>query len=207
MTKTPAFTPPTSNWQTPAVTWIEAIDRYLTFVQVPSWRVNAFKLDGSLSPEKAAALRPKMMRVLNSIACRNSVDVPSCEARIDDLKSLAQSLGKSVPKPERCSRALHWHFQRTFLLNGAGYTCQYCGRTAWEVFDEANGSEPRTLRFEIDHLVPKRKTEDSTVFDAKNLVLACRSCNTIKGEMDEKRFRVELQSLGRAVHRKYGSPG
>jgi hypothetical protein len=37
---------------------------------------------------------------------------------------------------------------------------------------------------------------------ANNLVVACRSCNTIKGEMTEERFSAELRSLTDAVHRK-----
>lgn len=134
MTKKTAIDAPTSAWQTPAKSWFEAIDRYLTFIQVPSWRVNAFKPDGRLSAEQAATLRLKMMQALNGMASRRAVSALTCEAVIGDLKSLAQSLGKHVPKAQRCSKLIHWHFQRAFLLNAAGYTCRYCRRNAWEVF-------------------------------------------------------------------------
>ena len=43
--------------------------------------------------------------------------------------------------------------------------------------------------------------------DAKNLAIACRSCNTIKGEMTEGRFHSELTSLAAAVVRMNGQSG
>jgi 5-methylcytosine-specific restriction endonuclease McrA len=77
----------------------------------------------------------------------------------------------------------------------------YCGRTAWGVYSEKAGAEPpRTLRFEIDHRTPRRKM--AGVDDSNNLVVACRSCNTIKGEMTEERFLAELRSLAAAADRK-----
>ena len=168
---------------------------------MPSWRVNAFKLDGSLSPSDADSLRTNMRRVVEGVATRRSVSPVTCDASMADLNELLKFHGSGAPKAQRCSKRLHWHFQRAFLFNRAGYSCRYCRRTAWDVYDEDTGLQPRrTLRFEIDHLVPRRKTVDRSQFDPGNLVVACRSCNTIKGEMAEDRFLIELRSLGCAVY-------
>ena len=98
---------PTANWEKPARTWIDAIDRYLNFVQIPSWRVNPSKLDGRLSRDEAEALRPKTMQVLNRMAARRSVEVATCAVEIGDLGSLTKSSGRDVPKAHRCSKRLH----------------------------------------------------------------------------------------------------
>ena len=192
---------PTAHWREPLAKWVDIIERYIAFVQMPSWRVNAFKLDGSLPPSDAALLRTNMRRVVENVASRRSVSAAQCDASMADLDDLLTFHGAGAPKAERCSKRLHWHFQRAFLFNRAGYSCRYCRRTAWNVYDEDTDPQPRrTLRFEIDHLVPKRKTADRTQFDSGNLVVACRSCNTIKGEMAEDRFLIELRSLGCAVY-------
>jgi 5-methylcytosine-specific restriction endonuclease McrA len=126
-----------------------------------------------------------------------------CVAARDDLRRLLRLQGRQIPRPERCSEELRWHLQRAFLLNESGYTCVYCGRTAWGVYaEQAEAEPPRTLRFEMDHRTPKRKMSDPDDLTSGNLVVACRSCNTIKGEMDEGRFLLELKSLAAAVHRK-----
>jgi len=104
------------------------------------------------------------------------------------------------PRSNRCPKRLYSHFQRAFLLNQFAYTCTYCRRTAWGVFAEINTGEPSpTLRFEIDHRITRRRLEQANHDDFDNLVVACRSCNTIKGEMEEGRFLLELNSLALAV--------
>jgi hypothetical protein len=95
------------------------------------------------------------------------------------------------------------HLQRAYLFNAAGYTCLYCRGSAWDVYAEENGTErPRTLRFEIDHRTTRRRLPDRKGFDPRNLVVACRSCSTIKAEMLKSRFMRELESLTSAVSRK-----
>jgi len=196
---------PTSEWQKPVETWIEVLDRYITYIQVPAWRVNAFTRHGAdtrpcVPADEAALLRTKMLRAINGVARRLSVPASECTARIDDLRSLVQLQGRHVPKPDRCSKEIHWHLLRAFLLNKFGYSCRYCGRSAWGVYGELAGTEaPRTLRFEMDHLTPRRKLADPS--DPDSLVIACRSCNTIKGEMTKERFWLELRSLASAVQR------
>jgi 5-methylcytosine-specific restriction endonuclease McrA len=198
---------PSHQWQKPAVTWVEIVDRYVFYIQVPAWRVNAFTRDGSetrpcVPPDEATLLRTRMLHTIEGVARRRSVSKKECLATIDDLRGLLQFQGRHVPQSERCPKQVHWHLQRAFMLNASGYTCEYCRRTAWGVYDENAGAEPRrTLRFEMDHRTPRRRMADPNDFNPGNVVIACRSCNTIKGEMPEDRFLLELKSLASAVHR------
>lgn len=200
---------PGPQWGRPARNWLDVVERYITYVQVPAWRVNAFTKTGTdtrpcMPAGEAEVLRGRMLQVVGAIARRSSTSVGECVASAEHLVELLQFQGRHVVKGDRCPKDVLDRLQRAFLLNAAGYTCTYCGRTAWGVWGEKSGTEPpRTLRFEIDHRTPRRKIASGS--HANNLVVACRSCNTIKGEMTEERFFAELQSLTAAVHRKVES--
>jgi hypothetical protein len=141
-----------------------------------------------------------MLRVANHLATYRASQLSELRPERSDLHELLRYSGPGVRKGERCSKRLHWHFQRALLLNEAGYACAYCRRTAWGVLSEDTGDQPRrTLRFEVDHETTRRRLKDRDVFEARNLVIACRSCNTIKAEMTKERFLIELKSLARAV--------
>ena len=193
---------PSRDWQVPAATWPEIISRYVAFVQVPTWRATV-KSDGSektgcISAEDATKIGEQMSRMVERLFSGHRRHSPSKR----DLARIAKRQGRHISRNRRCSRKLAFHLQRALLLNAAGYTCFYCCRTAWGVYVEAAEGEPRrTLRFEIDHRTTRRRLPDPRAFDPDNLVVACRSCNTIKGEMQESRFRRELQSLASAVCR------
>lgn len=95
--------------------------------------------------------------------------------KLRDLDHLWNFQGRQV-RSERCPSALQVHFQRAFLLNTGAYTCAYCGRTAWDVYAEETGrTDRRTLRFEVDHRITRRRLRDPKKFDPENLVVACRS--------------------------------
>jgi hypothetical protein len=159
---------PSAEWQSPAATWVEILDRYVTYIQVPAWRVNAFTRDGmetrpSIPAEEAMALRAKMLRTIEAVAGRRSVPTNDCVAERNDLRELLRLQGQHIPRSERCPKEVCWHLQRAFLLNESGYSCVYCGRTAWGVYaDKAEGERPRTLRFEMDHRTPKRTTRSTS---------------------------------------------
>lgn len=68
---------------------------------------------------------------------------------------------------------LHGFEVREYLLQKCQYTCVYCQKSAF------NNANSKSLKLEIDHVVPKSKGgSDST----KNLVIACHRCNQIKGD-------------------------
>ena len=191
----------------PAAKWTDALDRYTTFLQVPTWRASV-KRGGEektphLSANEAELLRNQMLAALSRVSGgRLLTGKPSSE----DLKELWRRRGRGTPRSERCPSKLQVHFQRAFLLNAAGYTCTYCHRTAWGVFEEkCEGELPRTLRFEVDHQTTRGRLADPNRFDPENLVAACRSCNVVKGEMPVSRFLSELKSLGGSVQRGGGN--
>jgi 5-methylcytosine-specific restriction endonuclease McrA len=198
---------PDPTWATPASTWSEAISRYTTFLQVPTWRASV-KRDGHekaacWTTDEAARLRDGMVAALTRLAGGRHL---AAKPQPSHLADLWMRQGRSTPRRERCPTKLQTHFQRAFLLNAAGYKCCYCGRTAWGVYEEACASRtPRTLRFEVDHLLTRQRLQDRTKFDPANIVAACRSCNVIKAEMPVDQFLCELESIGRAVHMKQAS--
>jgi 5-methylcytosine-specific restriction endonuclease McrA len=67
---------------------------------------------------------------------------------------------------------------RMEILQRDNWTCQYCG---------ANG---HGVKLTIDHRVPTWRYNDHT---PKNLIVACRSCNSSKGRMSEQEFRDKLK--------------
>jgi 5-methylcytosine-specific restriction endonuclease McrA len=197
---------PSSAWKVPASSWGGAIDRYVTFLQVPTWRASV-KRDGTdrtrcLSAEQADSLGRKMRDTLRALRGAGAID--SAPSR-RDLGHFWENQGRQIARAKRCPSALQVHFQRALLLNAGGYTCFYCGRTAWGVYAEESGqTDPRTLRFEVDHHITRRRLSDPKQFDPENLVVACRSCNVVKAEMSEDVFRRELNSLATAVLRAAG---
>ena len=196
---------PDPGWGVPASNWTEVLDRYTTFLQVPTWRASV-KRSGEekpscLSSNEARLLRSHMLAVLGRLGGHRLTARPSS----DDLQDLWGRRGRSTPRSERCPSKLQVHFQRAFLLNAAGYRCPYCHRTAWGVYAEKCETEsPRTLRFEVDHQITRQRLKERDRFDPKNLVAACRTCNVIKAEMPMERFLHELASLSRAVQEKKG---
>lgn len=194
---------PDPAWGVPASNWTEVLDRYTTLLQVPTWRASV-KRGGEekapcLSVHEAGLLRNQMRTALARVSDGKLLTAkPSSK----DLEELWGRRGRSIPRSARCPSKLQVHFQRAFLLDAAGYTCAYCHRTAWGVFEEkCEGELPRTLRFEVDHHTTRGRLTDRDRFDPENLVAACRSCNVIKGEMPVNRFLAELASLsGSAQH-------
>jgi hypothetical protein len=190
---------PLPSWEQPVEKWLGALDRYVAYLQTPAWRATV-KRDGSekptcLSSAAACLVQTRMKAVLDAMARRRSVSVASLAPAIEDLVELSRLIGRHVPRADRCPSRLHWHFQRAYLLNQAGYRCRYCGRTAWGVYAQGSSKMRRTLRFEVDHRITRRRLKQPTEFDLSNLSAICRSCNVIKAEMPEDRFLEELESL------------
>ncbi len=93
--------------------------------------------------------------------------------RVEDTADLIRSpsIAWVIPSVIRLQRYIRrpptqtLSFNKKNILKRDGYTCQYCGR---------NGGE----RMTIDHVVP-RYLGGKTIWE--NVVSACRSCNTRKG--------------------------
>ena len=195
---------PSADWATPATKWEEIVERYVTYIQVPAWRVNAFTKRGDetrpcVPRNEAMRLSARLMEVVDRLLVRKPGGRPASFA---DLRRLSRHCGRDISREKRCSQEMFDRLSRAFLLNESRYTCIYCQRTAWGVYGEAYPDErPRTLRFELDHRTPRRKMAKIDEISPGDLVIACRSCNTLKGEMTEARFLSELRSLAAAVQR------
>ncbi|MEE9172956.1 MAG: HNH endonuclease [candidate division NC10 bacterium] len=104
--------------------------------------------------------------------------------RIEDSADLIRSpsVALFIPSVIRLQRYIQrppiqtLSFNKKNILKRDGYTCQYCGR---------NGSE----RMTIDHVVP-RFLGGKTIWE--NVVSACRSCNTRKGNRTPQQAEMRL---------------
>jgi len=140
-----------------------------------------------------ASLLAAVVPLIDSGALVRTVSAP-------DIRHIAARLNYSGRRFDQCPRCL-WHLWRAVIFNRDGYACRYCGRSTWEV----EATQGRGLRFELDHSTARARLgegEDCDDFDEGNIVTACRSCNVLKGQMDNARFEVELRSLSQALSRK-----
>ena len=199
---------PSAAWKKPVERWQAAIERYVDYRQLPTWRSKALENDGktessgSDTAEKAAKLKKALFRAIDFVAACRGVLASNCDIQVEDIESVKEELvGDNVSREQRLSIVNLYHLRNAYLFNRDSYTCQYCRRTVWGVYAEDTGSESRrVIRLEGDHRVSKQRTEDpDDDFDLDNLVAACRSCNTTKGAFSEERFRLELKSLATAV--------
>jgi len=83
------------------------------------------------------------------------------------------------------------NFFDALIFDRDGYTCHYCGREAFQFYEETG--QRRTLWLVVDHLDASRKTPG--LFEVENSDTACWTCNTIKGPLPEAAFLEELDSL------------
>ncbi len=78
---------------------------------------------------------------------------------------------------------------RALALVAWDHRCAYCRRTAAEAFAHrlsgADGDSYSAIRLELDHFVPLARGGAHTEY---NLVPACRSCNSSKGDRDPFAF-------------------
>ena len=187
---------PDLTWGKPAASWQEVIARYTSYLQIKTWRWRTHRFDGTkiqdcIGPEASARLRNKLLAKVESITIRGTFPYPVLQPMIDALlKTASQSSRRLDESPKWL-----WHLWRALILNRDGYRCRYCKRTAWDTYAELG----RTLRFELDHRTAKARLAQRNDFDLNNIVAACRSCNVIKGQMEEKAFFLELGSLAKAV--------
>lgn len=188
-------------WADPAREWTEVIARYTTFLQVESWRGRTHtpdgkeirnKVDADEAQKRAERLKSRL-RELEANRALPPLDSPFSQSAVDRM--LSGVLPKQIDR--RFDQSPGWlqDLWRAIVLNKHGYTCYYCHRTAWGVYEELSA----TLRIELDHKIAKSRLDERDDFDVENIVAACRSCNEVKGQMTVAHFLRELKSLARAV--------
>ncbi len=87
-------------------------------------------------------------------------------------------------------------FPHQDIFERDNWTCQYCGRSGAMDFDDWNHAW-----FAIDHVKPKKHEGGN---DPSNLVVACHTCNSVKGSdmcssVEEGREIIERKNAGRRV--------
>jgi len=192
-----------NEWLIPATTWEAVVDRYVCYRQLRAWRSRTRRKTGELVPQLKTAkeadnLRTCLMRTINILGSRSPTCFP--QPLPADIETIFSTLNEGTTRALKCRQIDIHDLWRAVLFNRDTYTCQYCHRSAWEMLAESRGE--RTLRFEIDHRLPR--IDNSREFDASNLLTACLSCNRIKGQLTEEQFRQELRSLAVAVCRTVG---
>jgi hypothetical protein len=108
------------------------------------------------------------------------------------------SLDTEPRNPRRGTRA--GRLWAAIVLDRCDFACCWCGRSAFETFK----NEGRTLRLELDHQTPR--AGGGATLSLENIRAACRSCNTLRGQLAPERMRAELLSMARAVLKAEGLP-
>lgn len=192
----PTFPEPSHAWAQPATTWDEAISRYIGFAMTPSRRGVAGA--EATSTDSAQRLHRKLTRLVAQLQQQRDWP-PSPSALVQDDVERLLALRRSSHR--RCDHGdALWDLWRTIVFDRHGYTCAYCHRSAVSTWMEPGRL---TFRLALDHRSPKYRDHERDDFSLANIVLACRSCNHIKGAMPIDRFEQELRSLGEALARKY----
>ena len=186
--------------------WHRVVARYAEFRSWPSWRgrdvVNGRKAKDRWSDKEIEKwVASTSERVLELISAG---DVPEQAEKLvreqATLDAFLVSQDLSPQSTKAWAEAPLWlsTLWKALILDRDDYRCGYCGRQAKEVYE----AEQRTLRLELDHRLAQSKKGCGWKLD--NITTACRSCNVMKGQMEEERFRKELLSLALAVLKKSG---
>jgi hypothetical protein len=189
----------TGDWRKTATTWAGVIARYIEYRQMKTWRGRTHGPDGRELPDhldgrSATKLEAKLRREIDDAVKAKHLPPKPHPWRDGGFSAFLKSKGVAGRPARKCPTWIQ-QIRKAVVLNRDRYTCRYCGRTAWGVFEE----EGRTLRFEMDHGTARARIPNCDDFDLTNIFAACRSCNVIKGQMEEQPFRRELRSLARAV--------
>jgi 5-methylcytosine-specific restriction endonuclease McrA len=189
---------PKRSWFEPATEWAEIVSRYVHFRRVKAQRGRTHRADGSLNPNRLSAaegrrLRRLLLEHVDQLIIEGGLPRTSEGLRQRSIDLLVKRAGCARDGSKRPPKWLD-HLWRAILLNRDRYTCRYCGRTAWDAHEQLGA----TLRFELDHRRAKSRLNIRDDFDLRNILIACRSCNVIKGQMNRSQFVKELRSLGTA---------
>jgi 5-methylcytosine-specific restriction endonuclease McrA len=190
-------------WSKSTDDWSELVARYCHFRRVKSWRGRERTLDGRMRQNRLQKVRAQRVGARLSARIKELREKGILPERVSMLSDASITRVAEYAVYAGANRANFdsgpaWlkDLWRAFVLNRDGYTCRYCHRSAWEAHAEL-GAVPR---FENDHTRAKARLGGRrNDFSVKNIVLACRSCNMIKGQMTLHQFKRELASLARSI--------
>ena len=173
--------------------WGRVIRRYTTHLGQPCWRGRTVVERGAPAPGRASDASVRRVKgALEELVTK--LPGNRTPARVSAIQVVLQRAGHDGRRFDKCPKAI-WHLWRALVFDRDNYTCRYCGRDSEQLLE----TEGRVLRLELDHVSPRAASSECDDFDALNIATACRSCNVMKGQMDERLFRLELDSLARSV--------
>lgn len=173
----------------PSRTWEDLIAVYTAFISWPAWFADGEEKPGG-PPEIKFLMTKRLARLRASL--------PAWPKTPGDFKQkhVALLFPDQDPKAPRTNPARSsgkgalW---TAIILDRDRYTCCWCGRSAFDVY----AAEMRTLRLQLDHYVPR--AQGGATLDLGNVRTACKSCNTLRGQLPEGKTLRELESLAKAV--------
>ncbi len=180
----------------PSCTWEDLIETYATFLSWPAWFA-----DGEEKVGGPKEIKLRMKKRIDELRA----ELPAWPRTPGDFKQkhVALLFPDQDPKAPRTNpvrstgKGALW---TAIILDRDQYTCCWCGRSAFEVY----ATEKRTLRLQLDHDKPRARA--GATLDLGNVRTACKSCNTLRGQLPEGKMRKELESLARAVAARHSKP-
>lgn len=192
---------PDPAWKTPTTAWEEVVNRYVQHRQVVTWRGRSHdseghKLRDHLESSAAERLRNTLLHQVERCVSDGTLCPAPFPLQATAFEALLKAEGLEGRSAPRCPAWIS-DLRKAAVLNRDGYTCQHCGRTAWDVFEESG----RTLRFEMDHRTAKSRIIECKRFRHGKHPHRVQVMQRGEGQMEVEAFLAELQSLARAVVR------
>jgi len=179
-----------------STTWPSLIKRYARYRRMPRWgsMLRVPRADGRMSAKHAR----RMVQEGNAAVTRLRLAVARfqerCGCRWPETPEPLWRRNAAIERLRALGRLGKTHVRslwEALVFDRDGYTCQYCGRNAFDFYRQTGRN--RTLRLVVDHRTAVGKERNT--FSMSNSVTACWSCNTLKGALPEKAFLEELDSL------------
>ncbi len=190
-------------------TWEELKRRFTTYRHVPSltnMSPRPFTPTGRLTADwrrryKATANSAikRVSETIDQLRIARLLPPRPSKLRQSHITAIARAARRKELRPRSALR-LFWE---AFILDCAGYRCNYCKRSPRSVLKETKGR--RGLRLVVDHCVPldsslrKKLRAELRDLTLKKCVCACWLCNTLKAHFPQRVFEEEINSLLRAV--------
>lgn len=180
-----------------SATWEALFERVAEFKSMACLRASG--------PDRRRPERDAVLKQLRRQFERERTHLPSSPSELtqEHLAALLGARGATTRGTSaRPSQAGLWNgLWRAIVLERDNYQCCFCRRSATEGVD-VPGEGRLAIRLELDHIEPR--SAGGHDYALSNIRAICRTCNTARSRMTDAHFRVELQSLAKAVCRTYG---
>jgi len=179
-------------------TWEALAKRYSEFAAMPAWWAAGHV---RASTDDPARLQAALLVAIGKLRSRYRTQWPSSPVQFEQqhVRFLFPNadIKAELRNPRR--RTVAGQLWTAVILDRCDFSCCWCGRSALETFE----LERRTLRLELDHQTPRAR--GGTALSLENIRAACRSCNTLRGQLQPEQMLAELLSMARAILKTAGT--